>query len=303
MILQLMAVTDLGCRDTAFREFVVNPLPQVFFIADTNELCGPGEILFTDSSTLEGGNILNRGWNFGDGSSAFSSLDTITHRYTLPNPEQGILTQTQYYTVTLNVTSDSMCVGTDSIVEMIQVHPLPYPKFELNRDSIPITAIEDIVVTNYSENAYYFEWVMNDTSLWEDVYEPHLWDQIADTGTFSLELFAQSVNGCWDSTESQFKVYPVLRFFIPNAFSPNGNGVNETFGPKGKYFDDKQYKMQVFSRWGELVFDTENFYETWDGKDQSSGKLQPIGVYAWVIEVTDLQGNITVHKGFVTLVL
>jgi gliding motility-associated-like protein len=86
-------------------------------------------------------------------------------------------------------------------------------------------------------------------------------------------------------------------------FSPNGNGVNETFGPKGRYFDDKTFKMQIFSRWGELVFETEDFFEQWDGRNKNGGKMQPIGVYAWVIEVVDLQGNIKTFKGAVTLVL
>jgi gliding motility-associated-like protein len=95
----------------------------------------------------------------------------------------------------------------------------------------------------------------------------------------------------------------VFRFFIPNAFSPNGNGVNEYFGPKGKYFEDKSYSFQIYTRWGEQVFETTDFGTQWDGRHQKNGELQPIGVYAWVIEVTDLNGNIEKFSGFVTLIL
>jgi gliding motility-associated-like protein len=144
---------------------------------------------------------------------------------------------------------------------------------------------------------------MADSLLYTDNFEPNIWEDIQDTGDYKLQLYAQTVEGCWDSTESYFKVYPVFRFFIPNAFSPNGNGVNEYFGPKGKYFEDKSYSFQIYTRWGEQVFETTDFGTQWDGRHQKNGELQPIGVYAWVIEVTDLNGNIEKFSGFVTLIL
>jgi gliding motility-associated-like protein len=297
--LMLMAVTDLGCRDTASKAFVVNPVPQVVITADTTEICGPGTILFTDASTLESGSIIRRGWSFGDFTDAIVTEDTISHFYDMGSTSSS----GSRYTVTLTAVSDSSCSATDSIVNMISQYSLPRPAFTVEPDSIAITEVEELMLFNDSENAFYFDWVLSDTLRYEDSYEPNIWQDIQDTGTYNLQLLAQTVDGCWDSTESQFKVYPIFRFFIPNAFSPNGNGVNETFGPKGRYFDDKTFKMQIFSRWGELVFETEDFFEQWDGRNKNGGKMQPIGVYAWVIEVVDLQGNIKTFKGAVTLVL
>jgi gliding motility-associated-like protein len=297
--LMLMAVTDLGCRDTASKAFVVNPVPRIVITADTTEICGPGTILFTDASTLESGSIIRRGWSFGDFTDAIVTEDTISHFYDMGSTSSS----GSRYTVTLTAVSDSSCSATDSIVNMISQYSLPRPAFTVEPDSIAITEVEELMLFNDSENAFYFDWVLSDTLRYEDSYEPNIWQDIQDTGTYNLQLLAQTVDGCWDSTESQFKVYPIFRFFIPNAFSPNGNGVNETFGPKGRYFDDKTFKMQIFSRWGELVFETEDFFEQWDGRNKNGGKMQPIGVYAWVIEVVDLQGNIKTFKGAVTLVL
>jgi len=294
--LQLTTVTDLGCRDTAFRDFIVNPTPEIFFVADTNVLCGPGSILFTDSSQLETGSITQRYWSFGDGHNEGSSLDTISHYFVSEYLE------TELYTVTLSATSDSACTATDSVVDMIKLLELPHPEFTVFPDSVPITEIQNMVITNYSDNAYYYNWVMSDTIFW-DAYEPDIYEEIKDTGRYKLQLHAQSPEGCWDSTESYFKVYPVLRFFMPTAFSPNDNGLNETFGPAGKYFQDKSFKFRIFNRWGELMFETNNFYEQWDGRKQKDNSVCPIGVYTWVIEVADLQGNTRVHKGAVTLVL
>ena len=304
--LQLMALTDLGCRDTAQKDYVVNPVPEIFFVADTLEVCGPKPILFTDSSTIATGVIVSRNWDFGDAQGQISTLDTISHFFDPQNypPLGGLDSEyaTANYTIKLSATTDSMCVATDSVYQMISVYSLPIPAFELSDDSVAITQIEDIMLTNLSDNAYFYTWIMSDTNIWEDSYEPELWEAIRDTGAFRVKLLAETKDGCWDSTQQMLKVYPVLRFFIPTAFSPNGNGLNETFGPKGKYFDDKSYHFHIFNRWGELMFETTDFYDQWDGSKQKDGSKSPLGVYVWVIEVTDLQGNVEVYKGSVTLV-
>jgi len=301
--LELMAVTDLGCRDTASKNFMVNPLPQISFVADTNVLCGTGSILFTDSSQITSGSIVERHWDFGDGNTTTLSdplIDSVSHEYAFAS--SGSASAAEYFTVTLSNTSDSNCVATDSVVEMISQYSLPIPMFTVEPDSTAITEIENITITNTSENAYYYEWELSDSLEWEDTFEPHVYEELQDTGRYKLQLFAQTVEGCWDSTTNYFKVYPVLRFFIPNAFSPNGNGLNETFGPKGKYFEDKTYHFRIFSRWGELMFETTNFYEQWDGRKLKDGSESPIGAYVWIIEIKDLQGNQEVFKGSVTLV-
>ncbi|NPD48392.1 PKD domain-containing protein, partial [Lentimicrobium sp. S6] len=98
--ISLMALTDLGCRDTAFGTIAVNPMPVISFVSDTNAFCGTGDILFTDSSTLESGSIMERYWNFGDGNRARSPLDTILHTY-IPYEEQ----LNELFTVSLTATS------------------------------------------------------------------------------------------------------------------------------------------------------------------------------------------------------
>ncbi|NPD46201.1 gliding motility-associated C-terminal domain-containing protein, partial [Lentimicrobium sp. S6] len=222
----------------------------------------------------------------------------ILHTY-IPFEEQ----LNELFTVSLTATSDSACVATDSIVEMISLYSMPIPSFEVYPDSVAITEKQDIILTNTSENAVYYEWLMSDTILWEDVYEPHVYEEIQDTGRFNLKLYAQSSEGCLDSTDSYFVVYPVLRFFVPNAFSPNGNGINEYFGPQGRYFEDKSYNFRIFNRWGKQVYETNDYYQPWDGVDESTGEIAPIGVYAYVIELTDLNGKLETYRGVVTLIL
>jgi PKD repeat protein len=254
--LSLMALTDLGCRDTARMVFTVNPIPQVGFIADTNILCGPGTILFTDTSTIESGSIVRRSWSFGDFTDAIVEEDTVSHFYI---PED--VDNTSFYTITLTAVTDSACSVTKSTEEMITQYTLPRPAFTIEPDSVAVSQLENLLVINESENAYYYNWLLADTIFYESTYEPILEEDIQDTGRYQLQLYAQTAEGCWDSTAADFYVYPVLRFFIANAFSPNGNGINEYFGPEGRYFDDKSYRFKIFSRWGELVFETEDIYK------------------------------------------
>jgi len=76
--------------------------------------------------------------------------------------------------------------------------------------------------------------------------------------------------------------------FIPNVFTPNGDGINEGFGPKGIEFN-REYKFTIYNRWGEIVFYTEDPNETWDGQYQN--KPCPIGVYIYRIDLRDIYGR------------
>lgn len=87
------------------------------------------------------------------------------------------------------------------------------------------------------------------------------------------------------------------RIFVPSAFSPNDDGENDRFRPKGSYVID--YNLQIYSRWGELIFESNDRYKAWDGTYK--GEKAPTGVYQYVLEITGTEGVIT-KKGTVTLI-
>lgn len=95
------------------------------------------------------------------------------------------------------------------------------------------------------------------------------------------------------------RVYPELRFFIPNAFSPNHNGRNDIFKPMGKYFKPDRYLFQIYNRWGELIFETTDPEQGWDGTFK--GVESPVGVYIWVVTVYDMFNDKEYYKGSVLL--
>jgi gliding motility-associated-like protein len=88
------------------------------------------------------------------------------------------------------------------------------------------------------------------------------------------------------------------QIFIPNAFSPNNDGLNDEFKVEG--FIIRSMQLRVFNQWGEIVFETTDQNRGWDGKHK--GKLQPSGVYMYVCSMVLQDGSKVVRKGAVNLV-
>ena len=100
------------------------------------------------------------------------------------------------------------------------------------------------------------------------------------------------------SYSNLFTLRREVKFSVPNAFTPNGDGLNDTFLAKGIYVD--QFRMTIYSRWGEVLFSTTDKDQGWDG----NGGGQPLapGQYMYRIDVQDLSGIKTVRTGAVLLI-
>ncbi|WP_082886624.1 gliding motility-associated C-terminal domain-containing protein [Flavisolibacter tropicus] len=86
--------------------------------------------------------------------------------------------------------------------------------------------------------------------------------------------------GCQQSVQKPIKIYTSCYIAVPNAFTPNGDGKNETIGPLNA-IKAEQVEFAVYNRWGQLVYKTQNWKNGWDGK--LNGKLQPASVYIWTL--------------------
>ena len=85
---------------------------------------------------------------------------------------------------------------------------------------------------------------------------------------------------------------------VPNAFSPNGDGINDRFGPVVNCFADA-FQMDIYNRWGEMVYSTNELASPWDGTH--AGQPAPIGVYVYIIQSNDASGLTQLESGNVTL--
>ena len=123
-----------------------------------------------------------------------------------------------------------------------------------------------------------------------------------DTGAFDIDLIVSHLNGCLDTTRQSLEIDPFQTYFIPNAFTPNGDGTNEFFRGTGFTRYISMFDMKIYNRWGELVFETDNIDESWDGINQRNGERALPGVYLYVVNLEGLNGNEKL-TGYVTLVL
>jgi gliding motility-associated-like protein len=117
---------------------------------------------------------------------------------------------------------------------------------------------------------------------------------VTQPGTYKLTL----TNQCESVTEEITVKRGLCELFMPNAFTPNNDGVNDVFRVKDHSFI-KSFDIQIFNRWGQLVYKSKDPGRGWNGT--FNGILQPTGNYVWLIMLTDIDGNRKQYRGTVLL--
>lgn len=120
-----------------------------------------------------------------------------------------------------------------------------------------------------------------------------------DTGRYYVTLYAISDKGCLDTVVKEVRIGPDITVFIPNVFSPDGAGIglNETFFVTSEGY--KNFNMQIFNRWGQLLYETNDIKKGWDGK--YNGTLSQQDVYVYYVNLTSFEDKPYKFSGTVTL--
>ena len=173
------------------------------------------------------------------------------------------------------------CMARDTI----QITYLDKPRFTLGRDTV-ICRGETILLQPHINVPAAF--------LWQDGSTQPFYN-VKDTGVYLLT----AANICGNYTD-EIKITPGLcSLILPNAFTPNGDGLNDIFGVKYP-FTVKAFLFTVYNRFGEKVFESADMGKGWDGNYR--GTVQPMGSYVWVIKLTDTNNKEQSSKGVITLI-
>lgn len=121
-----------------------------------------------------------------------------------------------------------------------------------------------------------------------------------DTGTFLVKLQVTNAAGCIAEIINPVISYPPFSFYIPNAFTPNGDGINDKFRGIGEGF--VTYEMEIFNRWGESVYFTENYRNPWGLEDRSNLEEYQSGIYVYKIRLGLPTGDIKEFIGRVAII-
>jgi gliding motility-associated-like protein len=264
----------------------VNQLPVVNFSVNVVEGCQPLPVQFTNLSASTP-TITNWLWNFGNGDT--SNLLSPGYTYALPGT----------FVVDLTATTDSGCVSKFTMPNYILVHPKPLANFYYTPPNGIDVLNPEVEFHNVSTNSDMVYWNFGDSFVSTLQNPTH---NYADTGTYQVQLIVTTNYNCIDSITLPLKVNEISTLYVPNAFTPDGNSLNDVFAPKG--IDLLDFRMQIFDRWGEKIFDSPNINDGWDGKYR--GTLCKDGVYIYRIEFTEKNGQTKLQEklkvGHVTLI-
>jgi gliding motility-associated-like protein len=284
------AVVDAnGCADSATVFVRVNPIPVAGLTANVVAGCAPVCVDFTDNSTVTAPGMINAwSWDFGDGN--IVNTASPSHCYNTPGN----------YTVILQVTTTDGCTETMTMSNYINVFAVPVADF--NATPQPATMVNNTIsFTDQSSNASQWIWsfgdILNSTS---NVQNPQFTYNSPEC--FSVELEVISANGCTDTASDIICIEPDVTIYVPNTFTPDGNGINELFFPAMSGIDPDKYELRIFDRWGNQIFVSTDPSEGWDGTVQGTNRLCQQDTYVWALRVTDLNSKMHIERGIVNLI-
>ena len=168
-----------------------------------------------------------------------------------------------------------------------------YSPQELSNIS-PVVTFED-----QTPDARAWDWTVDGLIIG---YQPQIQYTFQDTGIQKVQLIVWDGGGCADTVTQWIDVKPLATLFMPNAFSPNGDGKNETFGPGGLPIGISDYMFRIYNRWGQLVFESDDWLNHWNGKHMNSGEDELGGVYVFEISFMGPRGEEFNQRGFVTVI-
>jgi len=275
--------------DTAYVFVDVITPAAIAFEADYTTGCAPLTVKFTSTGVPPGATCT---WTFGDGSTS-NDFQTTSHVYT----------QGGCHTVKLTITTTDGCIISYELEDYICPEDSPIAEFTWNPE-LPSIFDSRVWLINQTSGAVSYEWIIT-----VDGDETRFYTENAafefpsvEPGTYQVCLIATNASGCTNMICQDIKVVDDVHVFIPNAFTPDGDGRNDIFTPVLSQPEISNYEFIIFDRWGKQLFSSTRMGEGWDGTN--NGDQLPIGVYVWMIrlkkdwnnEYKDLKGHVTIVR-------
>ena len=288
--LNLLSTSDQGCTDDSSFQITLKPRIEASIKSNELVICNDECAVFTSPTILpEAGSYQ---WNFSNGVSSsvqapqvcFNSLDT--NEYLID--------------ASLKIVTMNGCIDSIFIPNILRVVPRPTANFSFSPAS-PKQLSPIVTFVNLSKNANDYLWNFGDNSQSTQTSMIHHYPEIPGTYAITLTAFDQ-MHYCPNELTKTIIIEEEIIYYVPNAFTPNKNGRNEIFQPiffSG--YDIYNFKFQVFNRWGEIIFESNDASIGWDGTYQN--KLVAPGTYVWKIDFKEgIKDKVHIEQGTVNVI-
>jgi gliding motility-associated-like protein len=277
------------CPDKKEVRIKVVPLPPLSAVVHQNgSRCAPHEVVLNlGTSNNPSAKVF---WTPGDGSPQIEG-HTANHVYTRPGT----------YSVVLNYHLDG-CKSQYQVPDPVRVFQSPQADFSVPQEvliSSPEIQVQNLS-TPLGENTY--TWVVEGVTVKPGEINPII-ALPAELGTYNITLMARNLEGCQDEITKMIEVKNDFNIYIPTSFSPNFDNLNDVFRPEFSPYglDLRTYEMEIFDRWGHLVFRTNDARQGWNGAVHNKGEACQPGVFVYVLRCKDNDGNSYSRQGHVSL--
>lgn len=275
-----------GCSATDSANVIVHPSPIIDFIPSFVSSCSPyawhGELGSLSEHTDQ---VV---W-FIPGVGGFNGQEVDV-----------IIEEPGLYDVQVTATSSFGCMTQQYVSDVIQVLSNPIAAFRYQ--PAELTTLEYVAqFTDLSNGALNYLWTFDEFGTSTDP-EPSFAFPHEDPATFQVCLRVENEYGCADSTCRSISLDNEYILFAPNAFTPDDDGINDTFLPVLRGFDNDTYHLQIYDRWGEMVFETRDVSEPWTGNVRGGEYYGEDNVYNWIIRIKDREiSDFQLFRGSVIL--
>jgi gliding motility-associated-like protein len=218
-------------------------------------------------------------WDFGDGASS-SSMASVIHEYTNPG---------EFHT-TLTITDNHGCRYSDTLNVPMRVFPSPQAKFKIAEQQLylPETTVH---ILNQSDGASTFLWRFD--HFGQSTENAPTFDFPYNTeGRYEISLTAKNTFGCYSEAKHEVTITQDISLFMPNAFTPDGDGVNDSWGISGLGVDAFRFNIEIYDAWGVVVFASEDIQAQWFGESASTGENAHPGMYNYRVLARDTEHGV-----------
>ena len=264
------AVSNIGCTTSTEELITIYATPNADFAIVDSTVCSGTLLELIDLSEVSSNQHI-ASWSW------YLESNSISEEQ---NP-QSDFDEPGYYDLSLHIATNNGCVSDTTLQQALFLMPTPEAGFRVVDSDIDMGAPVLNIRDRSSEDAVHWTYDMGngDVVTTEDVRYTY-----QDWGNYLIQQVVTNAFGCSDTAQSLVQVRPATVVYVPNAFTPDGNGHNDCFYPVLSGFDLESFDLKIVDRWGKMIYHSNDASACWNGEGPS-GEMAADGAYTWQLDI------------------